>query len=82
MPPPIHMVTTTRFAARRIAGEQCVAYQALSAHSITMADGHRPAVDIQPLRRDSEAVAAIYDLNAEGLIELAKVDVLSTGVED
>jgi len=41
-----------------------------------VADRDRPAVHVQPVMRDAQAVAAIQDLAGEGLVQFPQVDVL------
>ena len=59
MPPPMHIVATTRFAPSALAGEQGVADQPLAGHAVGMADGDRAAVDVESVVRDAELVAAV-----------------------
>src|SRR5688572_8807820 len=50
--------------------------QPLAAHAVRMPDRDRAAVDIQPLIRNTEAVAAVEHLHGEGFVELPQIDVL------
>src|SRR3954464_4891523 len=45
-------------------------------HTVGVADGNRPAIDVELLRIDPEPVAAVQHLAGEGLVQLPQVDVL------
>ena len=53
-----------------------MAYQPLSRHAVRVSDGDRAAVDVQPVVRYPELVAAVEDLDRERLVELPEIDVL------
>src|SRR4051812_46560825 len=59
-----------------LALDQRVAEHARAAHPIRVADGDGAAVDVQPVRRQAEPVAAIEHLARERLVQLPKVDVV------
>ena len=75
MPPPMHMVTTASLAPRRRAFDQRVTGHARAAHAVGMADRDRATVDVKPLLRDAEPVAAVKHLTGERFVELPQVDV-------
>ena len=76
MPPPMHIVTTHLLGAAPLAFDQRVAGQALAADAVRVADRDRAAVDVEPVHRDAELVAAVEHLHREGLVQLPQVDVV------
>src|SRR5438128_363996 len=53
----------------RVAGEAC------ARHAVGVAEGDRAAVDVQPLVRDAEPVAAVDDLHREGFVQFPQTNV-------
>src|SRR5882762_9453690 len=62
--------------AASLAFDQRVAGEPRAAHAIGMADGDGAAVDVEALHRDAESIAAIDDLDGEGLVELPEADIV------
>src|SRR3546814_2320526 len=56
--------------------DQGVADHAGTGHAVGMADGDGAAVDVQPVVRDAELVAAVEHLDGEGLVQLPQADVV------
>ena len=65
MPPPMHIVTTTFFAPRRLPSISAWPVRRWPRHAIGVADGDRAAVDVQPIGRDAELVAAVDTCTAK-----------------
>src|SRR5208282_2766889 len=55
--------------------DQRVAGHARAAHAVRVADRDRAAVDVEPLLRNAEPVAAIQHLAGERLVELPQIDI-------
>ena len=75
-PPPMHMVTTTRLAPRRLPSISAWPSHARAAHAVGVADRDRAAIDVQPVVRQAEPVAAVQHLARERLVQLPQVDVV------
>src|SRR5947208_1242616 len=66
-----HVLRTAAFALdERMAGE------ARAAHAVGMAERDRPAVDIQLVIGDADALAAVEHLDGERFVQLPEIDVL------
>ena len=76
MPPPMHIVTTTCFAPRRLPSMSAWPDQPGAAHAVRMADGDRAAVDVEAVVGDAEPIAAVDHLHGERFVQLPEVDVL------
>ena len=76
MPPPMHMVTTTCFAPRRLPSISAWPVRRGARHAVRMADRDRAAVDVQLLGIDAELVAAVDHLHGERFVQLPQVDVV------
>ena len=81
MPPPMHIVTTHRFAPRRLPSISAWPVRRWPRHAVRVADGDRAAVDVQAVRRDAELVAAVEHLHREGFVQLPQVDVVDLQAE-
>ena len=76
MPPPMHIVTTTYLAPRRLPSISAWPVHARAAHAVGVADRDRAAVDVELLHRDAELVAAVEHLHGERLVQLPQADVV------
>ena len=75
MPPPMHIVTTTRLAPRRLPSMSAWPTSRWPRHAVGMADGDRAAVDVEPIVGDAEPVAAVDHLHRERFVQLPEIDV-------
>src|SRR6266851_7458031 len=62
--------------AAALAFDEGVAGEARGAHPVGMAYRDGAAVDVEPLHRDAEAVAAIDGLDGKGLVELPEANIV------
>ena len=76
MPPPMHIVTTTCFAPRRLPSISAWPTRRCAGHAVRMADRDRAAVDVQPVVGNAEPVAAVDHLHGERFVQLPQIDVL------
>src|SRR5207253_1629848 len=67
--------------APALALDQGVAHHPGAAHAVRVADRDGAAVDVQRLRRDTEPVTAVDDLDGEGLVQLPEVDLVPAEAE-
>ena len=76
MPPPMHIVTTTRLAPRRLPSISAWPVRRCAGHAVGVADGDGAAVDVEAIVGDAELVAAIDHLHRERFVELPEIDVV------
>src|SRR5213594_710439 len=64
-----------------LALDQRVADHPRAAHAVRVPDGDGATVDVEPLHREAEPVAAVDHLDGEGLVQLPEVDVVLAEAE-
>ena len=76
MPPPMHIVTTTYFAPRRLPSISAWPIRRAPVTPYGMADRDRAAVDVEAVVRDAQLVAAVDHLHRERFVQLPQADVV------
>ena len=81
MPPPMHMVTTTYFAPRRLPSISAWPVRRAPRHAVGVADRDGAAVDVEQVVGNAELVAAVEHLHRERLVQLPQADVVDLEAE-